>query len=66
MNKFDIVSHVANRVSLSRAEANKAVSAVFGAIQDPLSRGEPVAVTGFGTFSTKNPAGTDGANPPDG
>ena len=63
MKKSDIVAHVANRVSLSKAEASQAVNAVFEVIQDTLERGESVAVTGFGTFSTKSRPARTGRNP---
>ena len=63
MTKSDIVAHVASRVSLSKAEANETVNAVFEAIQEALARGEPVAVAGFGTFSTKSRPARTGRNP---
>ena len=63
VKKSDVVSHVASRVSLSRAQANVAVDAVFESIQDCLARGEPVAITGFGTFSTKSRPARRGRNP---
>ena len=63
VKKSDIVAHVANRVSLSEAETNEAVNAVFEVIQDTLERGESVAVTGFGTFSTKSRPARTGRNP---
>ena len=40
------------RASLSKAGAAATVDAVFEAIQDAPARGEPIAITGFGTFAT--------------
>ena len=49
-----MVSRVASRASLSKAEAAAAVDGVLEAIQDALARGDSVALTGFGTFSVKS------------
>ena len=63
MNKSDIVSHVASRASLSKAEATAAVDGVVEAIQDALASGNSVALTGFGTFSVKSRPARTGRNP---
>ena len=51
--KADMVSRVANRVSLSKAEASAAVDGVLDAIQDALAKGDTVALARFGTFSVR-------------
>ena len=66
MKKSDVVSHVASSASLSEAESVAAVDAVFEAIQDCLAKGEPVVITGFGTFSTTSRPAPPGAEPEDG
>ena len=58
-----MVSRVANRVSLSKAEASVAVDRVLDAIQDALARGDSVALTGFGTFSIKSRPARTGRHP---
>ena len=63
MNKADMVSRVASRASLSKAEAAAAVDGVFDAIQDALARGDSIALTGFGTFSVKSRPVRTGRNP---
>ena len=63
MKKSDLVSHVSARASLSTAGAAAAVDAVFEAIQNPLARGESVAITGFATFSTRRRPPRTGRNP---
>ena len=63
LKKSDIVSHVASRVSLSRGEANAAVTAVFEATQDSVATEQSVARGGFGMFSTKSPPARTGRNP---
>ena len=63
MNKAQLVDAVASAASLSKADAGRAVDAVTGSIAASLSRGEQVAVVGFGTFSVKNRAARMGRNP---
>ena len=53
MKKLDISAHVAAETSLSPADATDAVDAVLSAISDALARGEPVSISGFGSFSVK-------------
>ena len=48
---------------MSRDTANSVVTAVFSAIGDTLARNEPVAIAGFGTFSTRTRAARQGRNP---
>ena len=63
MNKSDLTSHLAAQASLSRTEASFVVNAVFSAITDALAKGEPVAIAGFGTFTTRTRAARQGRNP---
>ena len=63
LKKSDVVSHVVNSASLPKAESVAAVDAVFEAIQDCLVKGEPVVITGFGTFSTTSRRARGGRNP---
>ncbi len=63
MRKSDIAAHVADRVSLKKAQAEGAVDAVFEAIRDALANGDTVSVRGFGTFSTKSRPARTGRNP---
>ena len=63
MNKNDLVSAVADRAGLSKADAGKAVDGVFDSITGALQGGEEVRVVGFGTFSVANRKATTGRNP---
>ena len=63
MNKQDVVAAVARRSGISKASADDAVGAVFGAITDALRKGEDVRLVGFGTFSTRRRAARQGRNP---
>ncbi len=63
MNKQDVVAAVARSSGISKASADEAVGAVFGAITDALRKGEDVRLVGFGTFSTRRRAAHQGRNP---
>jgi DNA-binding protein HU-beta len=63
MNKQELVDSVAEQTGLSKADSKKAVDAVFSAISKSLSRGKPVNLTGFGTFTVRERAARMGRNP---
>ncbi len=63
MNKNDLVAAVANSTDLSKADAAKAVDAVFDAITSSLRNGQEVRLVGFGTFSVVARAASEGRNP---
>ena len=63
MKKFDMVAQVTIRAALSSSQASTAVNAVFDSITDALAGGEPVALTGFSTFSIRFRPVRRGRNP---
>ena len=63
MNKADLATRVATVASLSRAQTDAAVRAVFSTIADALARAETVRIAGFGTFSTRARPARPGRNP---
>jgi DNA-binding protein HU-beta len=63
VNKTELVEQVAQAADLSHASASRAVDAIFGAISDSLRNGEPVTLTGFGSFSVAERAERNGRNP---
>ncbi len=63
MNKQDVVAAVARSSGLSKASADDAVDAIFGAITDALKKGDDFRLVGFGTFSTRRRAAHQGRNP---
>ncbi len=63
MIKRELAAHVAARTSLSKSDADAAVSAVFSTIGDALSSGETVTVAdSFGAFSTRSRPARTGRN----
>lgn len=63
MNKQELVAVVAEKTSLSKADAGKAVDGVFEAVTDALKAGDEVRLVGFGTFAVAERAATEGRNP---
>lgn len=63
MNKNDLVSEVANGASLSKADAARAVDAIFETIKNSLSGGGEVRIVGFGTFNVTHRRASQGRNP---
>ena len=63
MNKQDLISSVADQSGLTKADAGKAVEAVFDAITAALKKGDEVRLVGFGTFSVSQRKASTGRNP---
>ena len=64
MKKQDLVEAVMNAAQLeTKKQSEQAVEAVFDSITKSLSRGEDVAITGFGTFKVVSRAARMGVNP---
>ncbi|MDD9905487.1 MAG: HU family DNA-binding protein [Rhodospirillaceae bacterium] len=63
MNKNDLIASVSDSAGLSKADAGKAVDAVFDSITGSLKSGTEVRLVGFGTFSVSRRAASQGRNP---
>jgi len=63
VNKNDLVAHVAETAGLSKADASKAVDAIFDGITTSLKNGDEVRLVGFGTFAVAVRAASEGRNP---
>ena len=53
MNKTELIAAVAEAASLSKKDAENAVSAVISSITKSLTEGEKVQIAGFGTFEVR-------------
>jgi DNA-binding protein HU-beta len=62
-NKAELVENVASKTGLTKKDAIAAVDAVFGSIQEDLTKGEKVQLIGFGTFEVRDRAARKGRNP---
>ncbi len=63
MNKTQLIEEVANSTDLSKAEAGRAIDAVFQSISRALKEGEEVSLVGFGTFAVRERSARSGRNP---
>ena len=63
MNLDDLKGAVADKAELTKADAGKAISALFDSIQDILHQGEKVTIPGFGTFEVADRPARQGRNP---
>lgn len=67
MNKSDLVDALADATGMTKADAGRAVDAMFdtndGIIAKTLKRGDRVQITGFGTFEAKHRKARTGRNP---
>jgi DNA-binding protein HU-beta len=63
MTKADLIEGLANKLSLNRIDAEKAVNTVLDDIIEALKQGERVNISGFGTFSVAERGARSGRNP---
>ena len=63
MTKSDFIDAVATKSGLSKKDAGVALDAVLDSVKDALQKGDEVAFTGFGKFSTQRRAARQGVNP---
>ena len=63
MNKAELIDAVSSKTGLQKAEATRAVDAVFDALTGALKAGDTVSLLGFGTFVVKARAARTGRNP---
>lgn len=63
MNKNEFIDRVADLSNMNKAEATRAVDAVFDAITAALRKGDDVRLVGFGTFSASKRPAREGRNP---
>ncbi len=63
MNKAELAQVLAEKLSISKKEAENFVNTTVNTIIETLKKGEEVVLTGFGAFSVKLRAGRTGVNP---
>lgn len=63
MNKTDLVEKIAESADISKACATRALDAALDGIVAALRQGDPVSLTGFGTFAVKHRPARTGRNP---
>ena len=63
MNKTELIAEVAQKCSLSKKDAEKAVNATLDTTSEALCKGDKVQLVGFGSFETKQREARTGRNP---
>ena len=63
MNKTDLIAAVAEKSSLSKKDAEKAINAFVATVTDSLKAGEKVQMVGFGVFEVRERPAHKGHNP---
>jgi DNA-binding protein HU-beta len=66
MNKAQLVEAIASQAKLTKVQANLALKAFVDATTKAISKGERVALVGFGSFSVTKRAARKGRNPQNG
>lgn len=63
MNKTELVEITAKQADISKAAAGKVLDAIIAAVVKTVSKGDTVALIGFGTFKSSKRAARTGKNP---
>jgi len=63
VNKTELIDHVAQVANMSKADATRAVEAVFDAVTERLRSGGTVTLVGFGSFAVSQRSARTGRNP---
>lgn len=63
MNKSQLISNIADKANLTKADTTRALEAFLETITHTLQKDGTVSLVGFGTFSVKEKAERKGRNP---
>lgn len=63
MNKVELVTAMAEKSGLSKTDAEKALNALTGIVEDELKSGGKIQLIGFGTFEVAERSEREGRNP---
>jgi DNA-binding protein HU-beta len=66
MNKAQLIEAIASDAKMTKAEAKRALEAFVTSTAKAMSKGERVALVGFGSFSVSKRAARKGRNPQNG
>jgi DNA-binding protein HU-beta len=66
MNKAQLIEAIASEAKMTKADAKKALEAFVTATSKAMSKGDRVALVGFGSFSVTKRAARKGRNPQNG
>lgn len=63
MNKAELVAKIAEKVGLSKKQAEQVIECYTDTVTETLKANGEVTIAGFGAFSAKQRAGRTGVNP---
>ena len=63
MNKTELVALMAEEAGITKKDAEKALNAFIGGVQNAVKVGDKVSLIGFGTFEARARAAREGKNP---
>ncbi len=63
MNKTELIAQIAEKSSLTKKDAEAALSATLESIAGAMAAGDKVQLIGFGTFEVKHRDARTGRNP---
>lgn len=63
MNKSELIEATAKAADISKAAADRALSAMIDAVVKSVAKGDTVTLVGFGTFKSAKRAARTGKNP---
>lgn len=63
MNKFELISAVAEKLDISKKDATEFLNCTLDTIAETLAAGEKVQLVGFGNFDVRERAEREGRNP---
>ena len=63
MNKQELVSAIAEKSGITKADAEKALNAFVETTKETLAKKESIQLIGFGTFSVSERSARTGRNP---
>jgi DNA-binding protein HU-beta len=66
MNKSELIGAIAEASGLTKGESSRALDGFISSVTHVLSQGEPVILTGFGTWDIRERAARVGRNPKSG
>ncbi len=63
MNKTELVTAMAEKAGVTKADAEKVLTAFIDTVENTVKNGDAVQLVGFGTFERKARAAREGRNP---
>lgn len=63
MNKSELISSMAEKSGLTKADAGKALDALIASVTEGLTGGDRIALVGFGSWTVEERSARTGRNP---